>query len=492
MLLPMMEVAVKRCVVTLILSGLSAVFTLGLSGCGGSSSTQPITVSVTASVKGIDQAQTATVTAAVSNDSKSAGVQWSVSGGGSLSGQSATSATFNAPASVTTAFTATVTASSVTDSTRLASVQIKVSPLPTVTTLSLPAATAGVAYNAPLAVSGGTSPFTWSVIAGTLAPLNLNSSTGVISGTPTGVSSGSVTFKVVDAAGNSATQSMTLTTNPPATLTIATVSLPGAGIGAAYSQNLQASGGVPPFTWIRTAGTLPAGLTLSSSGLISGIPAGPIGTSSFAVQVTDSQTPTPATKTANLSIVVSTAPLSITRLHWLGDLSGTHTAKTSSHWGNSRIQLEHPCWHAPAWVDAECKYRPDFGHTCGCGHFRLHGESHRLRSAAIATAQLSIVINSTLTIVTTSLPGGSVGRILQLDCRSQRRCTPLHVEYCQRKPTGRARHKLRHGSHLGHTERYWDIELQRHGYRFRKPGKRRSRTTFDHDCDVQLSPTTAP
>jgi hypothetical protein len=53
------------------------------------------------------------------------------------------------------------------------------------TTTSLPAATGGQPYSATLAATGGIPPYTWSVTAGALPPgLNLNSSTGVISGTP--------------------------------------------------------------------------------------------------------------------------------------------------------------------------------------------------------------------------------------------------------------------------------------------------------------------
>ena len=39
-----------------------------------------------------------------------------------------------------------------------------------------------------------------------------------------------------------------------------------------YSSSLVASGGITPYTWALASGTLPAGLTLSSSGVISGTP----------------------------------------------------------------------------------------------------------------------------------------------------------------------------------------------------------------------------
>src|ERR1700676_1428176 len=58
---------------------------------------------------------------------------------------------------------------------------------------------------------------------------------------------------------------------PPATLVVTTSSLPDGRLGTAYSQSLGATGGVPPYRWTVTGGSLPAGLMLNgSTGLISG------------------------------------------------------------------------------------------------------------------------------------------------------------------------------------------------------------------------------
>ena len=58
----------------------------------------------------------------------------------------------------------------------------------TITTTSLPGGTVGVFYSTTLAATGDTPPLTWSIISGSLCgQLALNSSTGVISGTPTTV-----------------------------------------------------------------------------------------------------------------------------------------------------------------------------------------------------------------------------------------------------------------------------------------------------------------
>ncbi len=68
------------------------------------------------------------------------------------------------------------------------------------TTTSLPAATQNAAYSSTLAASGGNPPFTWSIIAGALpAGLRLNSTTGVIAGTPASSGTSNFTLLVADA-----------------------------------------------------------------------------------------------------------------------------------------------------------------------------------------------------------------------------------------------------------------------------------------------------
>jgi hypothetical protein len=85
-------------------------------------------------------------------------------------------------------------------------------------------------------------------------------------------------------------------------LVISTASLPSATVGTAYSQALTASGGAgSTFTWTVTAGTLPAGLSLNSSGLLSGTPTMP-GTTTVTIQVTDSANNT-ATQDLTITVV---------------------------------------------------------------------------------------------------------------------------------------------------------------------------------------------
>src|ERR1700732_4519902 len=97
--------------------------------------------------------------------------------------------------------------------------------------------------------------------------------------------------------GNNATQLAVATL--PGGLPAGSVSV---GAGAYPSTALSATGGTAPYTWAVTMGTLPAGLTLSSSGMISGAPT-TAGTFPFTVTVTDAETPV-HTATASLSITI--------------------------------------------------------------------------------------------------------------------------------------------------------------------------------------------
>ena len=89
---------------------------------------------------------------------------------------------------------------------------------------------------------------------------------------------------------------------PPDPLKITTSSLPGAIVGNNYSQQLQATGGTPPYRWSLSVPSppMPPGLTLSSGGIVSGIPSQAAG-DNFLFQVNDSMNRA-ATQMLNLSV----------------------------------------------------------------------------------------------------------------------------------------------------------------------------------------------
>lgn len=180
-------------------------------GCGGSSSA-PISVNVTAASTQTDQGLTVAVTATLTNDRSAQGVSWALSGPGSLANPSATSVTYDAPPTVTASAAATITATSNADGTKTGSVQITVNPPPQITTTSLLTGTTGTAYDESVAEIGGSSPFTWSLSFGSVpGGLSFDSSSGAISGTPTGGGTWNFTVSLTDAAGASTVMPLALT-----------------------------------------------------------------------------------------------------------------------------------------------------------------------------------------------------------------------------------------------------------------------------------------
>jgi hypothetical protein len=181
----------------------------------------------------------------------------------------------------------------------------------TVTTVSLPGGTIGSPYSASLGASGGTPPYTWTVATGSI-PLGLNlSSGGAFSGTPTTIGTYNFTVQVTDSASNTALSGPLSIVINPVSLAVTTTSLPNGTVGIAYGATLTATGGVPPYTWSQTAGTLPSGISLNgSSGFISGTPS-VIGTQSGLVfQVSDSAGH--SAPSGSLSITINPAPVVIT------------------------------------------------------------------------------------------------------------------------------------------------------------------------------------
>ena len=208
-----------------------------------------------------------------------------------------------------TPLTFKVTDSSSPALTQTANLTLTVSPASlTISTSSLPNGQTAVAYSATLAASGGVSPYTWSLTSGTLpAGLALNASTGAVTGTPSAaVTSTPLAFKVTDSSSPALTQTANLTlTISPASLVISTSSLPNGQTGAAYSATLAATGGVSPYTWSLTSGTLPAGLTLNAStGAITGTPSAAVASTPLTFKVTDSSSPA-LTQTANLTLTIT-------------------------------------------------------------------------------------------------------------------------------------------------------------------------------------------
>jgi hypothetical protein len=178
----------------------------------------------------------------------------------------------------------------------------------TISTASLPNATASTIYTQTVQASGGTSPYAWLIIAGGLpGGLTLDTSTGIIGGIATVLGTANFTLQCTDSAATPAvvTKPLSITVAPAGgVLTVTTTTLPSGSVGSAYSTTLAATGGTTPYSWSISTGTLPGGLTLTQpSGLIAGTPGAP-GTANFTVMVTDSASPA-QTDTQALTLAVA-------------------------------------------------------------------------------------------------------------------------------------------------------------------------------------------
>jgi hypothetical protein len=133
---------------------------------------------------------------------------------------------------------------------------------------------------------------------------------GVVELPLTGLTPGTTYYARIDAeTGSITTQGpvLSFTTTPLAPLVIQTTTLPIAAAGKAYNAQLTGTGGVAPYLWKISAGSLPTGLTLNSStGVISGTTQ-LIGTAHFTVTLSDPALPTVQPISENLSITVNNA-----------------------------------------------------------------------------------------------------------------------------------------------------------------------------------------
>jgi len=170
----------------------------------------------------VASAGTQKFTALVINTSNTA-VTWSASPGSISS-----TGLYQAP-TVTVITNATVTATSVADPTKSGTASVTVTPPAplSVTSKSLPVATAGTAYSAPLSATGGKTPYTWTLASGSLPSGIAVQSAGSLSGTTAQTGQFNFTVRVTDSSSpkQTATQALALTVNsstgggnsPPAT-----------------------------------------------------------------------------------------------------------------------------------------------------------------------------------------------------------------------------------------------------------------------------------
>jgi hypothetical protein len=164
----------------------------------------------------------------------------------------------------------------------------------------LPEGIVGAAYSVVFGAAGGRAPYSWSLTGTAPAGLAFDSAAGTLTGTPTAAGSSTFTVTVQDSQKLAVTASFSITiynrleiTNGPPDVALVP--------GQAFNFAFVARGGKPPLTFSLSSGALPAGLTISPAGVISGTPAA-AGVFAFEVQVRDALGNT-VTRAATLRVV---------------------------------------------------------------------------------------------------------------------------------------------------------------------------------------------
>ena len=176
-------------------------------------------------------------------------------------------------------------------------------------------------------------------------------------------------------------------------------------MGTAYNQTLAASGGTGGYTWLTTAGALPANLTLAASGGITGTPTA-TGTANFTVQVKDSSG---VTATQALSITVVPPPLTVTTTSLPGGTMGTAYNQTlAASGGTGGYTWSTTAGALPANLTLAASGGISGSPTAtGTANFTVQVKDS---SGTTATQALSFTIAPPpLTVTTTSLPIGTMG-----------------------------------------------------------------------------------
>jgi hypothetical protein len=141
----------------------------------------------------------------------------------------------------------------------------------------------GTAYSYTLTGDGGVPPYTFTLESGTLPGGLTLGSDGDITGTPTTEESQTFVVRITDDNGLTTTGEFTI-----AILSLGiTGDLPDQNINATVSFDYVAVGGTGPYTFSIVSGSLPTGLSMNSSGHVSGT-ASTAGSYSWTVRVMDS------------------------------------------------------------------------------------------------------------------------------------------------------------------------------------------------------------
>lgn len=223
-----------------------------------------------------------------------------------------------------------------------------------------------------------------------------------LAGTPTRAGVYNLTVTATDAANQRKQVNTVVNVVSPVSVTQSTLAT--ARVNSSYTEALNASGGIPPYTWQLSGSNLPGGLSLSSAGEISGVITSTPGQFTFTVVVTDS---TRATASATLSITVISG-LAITTSTLPAGQAGREYSTTLAATGGTPPYT----WTASG-LPAGLSLNPTTGSITGtpsaAGQFTIALRVNDSRSAT-GSASLNLVVNAApLLFSTQTLSNANVG-----------------------------------------------------------------------------------
>ncbi|WP_198513201.1 Ig domain-containing protein, partial [Brucella pituitosa] len=298
---------------------------------------------------------------------------------------------------------------------------IEVAPAATITISpsSVSNGQVGSAYNQKLTASGGVAPYTF--ISGDTSkfPPGVSlSSSGVLSGSPTATGTYKFWVGAHDANGDGAHSSDGSSqtngwreysvTIEARTITVGPSNIPDTRVGDTYDLQFTASGGVGSYTYSRKSGSLPNGLSLSSSGRLTGR-ATVTGDFKFVVEAKDSSG---NTGTRNSQIVVSPAPVNISISPSIPDtrVGKSYSQQLSASGGSSPYSYSISSGSLPAGISLSSSgLLSGAATTAGKFDFTIKA-TDRNNDTGTKSTYIKVEAKATVTINPTTLPNGKVGK----------------------------------------------------------------------------------
>jgi large repetitive protein len=266
----------------------------------------------------------------------------------------------------------------------------------------------GLVYHYEIGTHAGCLPHKVVILSGALPPglklSQLNDHTALVDGIATESGTFSVWLAVHDCENKSAETLFTFDVWARR-FSIATASLPSAGLGATYSATLQTAGIDSNTTWTVTSGALPAGLTLSSGGVISGTPTA-AGAATFTVQASGSAKDFTGTRIDTKQFTLNVVALAARLSRPAAEVGVPFRASLVGSGGQAPYTFS--ATGAPAGLsvssDGTISGRPTRAGTYTIAGHIVDG------TGAASNLQVRLVVKPRLAIKTATLPAAAAGR----------------------------------------------------------------------------------